>query len=376
MRFEDINGLEDVKQALRQAVAGNHIAHAQLFAGDQGTAALPMALAYATYLNCENRGEKDACGQCASCVKNAKYIHPDVHFVFPVSATKKLSGKDLVSKNYLPAWRSFLGKDPYGGMGDWSVAYGGEDKQANISKEESRQIISALSLKAFEGAFKIMVVWLPEYMHPSAANGILKILEEPPEQTVFLLVSNDPKRLLATILSRVQMVRIRRFTDTELGDILMQNHGVAPERAHQLAHLADGSLAEARKLMDAVEDDSQEMFREWMRLCFQRDFTQLVGWSDQFQSMGKVAQNSLLQYGLNMMREVLVGALAGSAAEPLGRAQGTAKVFVEKFGKVMDPSKVEKISGLINEACYHLERNGSPRIIFLDLSLKIASAIK
>ena len=376
MRFADIHGLDDVKQVLLNSVKNNHIAHAQLFAGVDGSAALPLALAYATYLNCENRQPDDACGVCPACLKNKKFIHPDLHFVFPVSATKKLTGKDVVSKNFLREWRVFLEKSPYGALADWSLAYGGEDKQVNISKEESRQIISTLSLKAFEGAFKVMVVWLPEHMHPSAANGILKILEEPPEQTVFLLVSNAPARLLSTILSRVQMVRVRRFTDQELINRLVSEHGVPEARAQQLAHLADGSLANARQLMEAVEDDSQEMFREWMRLCFQRDFTQLVAWSDQFHGMNKVSQHSLLHYGLNMMREVLVGQYGGDVAAQLGRVQGAAQTFVENFGKVMDADKIGHITSFLNDADYHLDRNGSPKIIFLDLSLKIASIIR
>ena len=376
MRFADIKGLDDVKQVLINGVKNNHIAHAQLFAGGHGSAALPLALAYNTYLNCENRGEHDACGQCPSCVKNLKYIHPDTHFVFPVSATKKISGKDAISRNYLSDWRSFLLKTPYGQMADWSMAFGGEDKNANISKEESRQIISALSLKAFEGAFKTMIIWLPEYMHPSAANGILKILEEPPEQTIFLLVSNEPKKLLATIISRVQQIQIRPFNDEELTHLLVEEHQVPQERAAQLARLADGNLNEARQLLETVEDDSHEMFREWMRFCFQRDFTKLIEWSERFQGMSKIGQNSLLLYGLNMMREVLVHRHMGEQADVLARVQGTSATFVENFSKVLDDHKTELISKFLNDAHYHLERNASARIVFLDLSLQIAGIIK
>ena len=373
MRFADIKGLEEVKEALVAAVRNNHIAHAQLFAGTEGSAVMPLALAFATYLNCENKLEGDACGQCPSCLKNQKFVHPDLNFAFPVSSTKKVSGKDAVSKNFLTEWRSFLIDKPHGGLVEWAQAYGGEDKQVNISKEESRQIISTLSLKAFEGKYKIMLIWLPEYMHSAAANGILKILEEPPENTIFLLVSQAPERLLTTIRSRVQMVKVRTYTDEELKGILEEQYAVEASRATQLAHLANGNLNEALRLQDEIEDDSHAMFREWMRYCFQRDFTQLVTWSDNFQKMGKVAQKSLLAYGLSIMREVLVC----SFEQPeMLRVEGEALAFVQNFSKVMDGKKIESITKAMDSAYYYLERNGSPRIVFLDLSLSIARMIK
>ncbi len=373
MLFADIKGLQEVKEALIASVHNNHIAHAQLFAGSVGGAALPMALAFAGYLNCENRTDEDACGTCPSCLKNKKFVHPDLHFAFPVSSTKKVTGKDAISKSFLSEWRQFLQERPYGTQVEWSQAYGGEDKQVNISKEESRQIISALALKPFEGKYKIMLIWLPEHMHSAAANGILKILEEPPEATVFLLVSQAPEQLLTTIRSRVQMVKVRSFTDDELRDILVNTYHIDTSRAGQLVHLADGDLNEALQLHEEVEDDSHSMFREWMRHCFQRDFTQLVAWSDSFQKMGKVAQKSLLQYGLTIFREVLICSFEG---KDMLRAEGETLTFVQNFSKVMDAQKIEGIAVALNQAHYHLERNGSPKIVFLDLSLTIARMIR
>lgn len=372
MRFKDIKGLEEVKERLINAVKNDKVAHAQMFLGKPGSPNLPLALAFATYLNCENRTDTDACGECTSCLKIEKYVHPDLHFVFPVSSTKSVSGKDVVSANFLKEWRQFLLSSPYGNMVTWANAYGGEDKQGNISKEESRQIIKNLSLKAFEGAYKVMIIWLPEYMHSSAANGILKILEEPPENTIFLLVSNNADRLLTTILSRTQIVTIPKLSDESVKAMLIEKHGTDEAKAGQLAHLADGDINAALNLLNDVEDDSQELFSGWMRDCFKKDFTNMVLKSDQFHSMNKTAQKSLLQYGINIMREALIA----SHAPELQRVSGSEASFVENFSKVMDADKIERISGLMNKAHYHLERNAAPKITFLDLSLNIAAVIK
>lgn len=372
MQFSNIKGLEDVKARLIKAAENDQVAHAQMFLGKPGSPNLAMALAYATYLNCENRTAEGACGQCPSCIKNSKFVHPDLHFVFPVSATKKITGKDVVSTSFLKEWRQFLIEHPYGDLNTWSVYYGGEDKQVNISKEESRQIIKNLSLKAFEGRYKIMIIWLPEYMHPSAANGILKILEEPPEKTIFLLVSNDSERLLTTILSRTQIVTIPLFSDDDIRNILTQNYQVDTDKAEEVAQLADGDITKALRLINNLEDDNQQLFADWMRDCFKRDFVSLVKTADGYHTMNKVAQKSLLQYALNIMRESIIH----NTVPSLNRAGGKLKDFVTNFSKVMDAQKAETITQKINDAHYHLERNGSAKMIFLDLSLQIARILK
>lgn len=372
MRFKDIKGLDEVKERLINAVKNDKVAHAQMFLGKPGSPNLPLALAFATYLNCENRGESDSCGECSSCLKIGKYVHPDLHFVFPISSTKAVAGKDVVSTSFLKEWRQFLITSPYGDMPTWASVYGGEDKQGNISKEESRQIIKNLSLKAFEGTYKVMIIWLPEYMHPSAANGILKILEEPPEQTIFILVSNNADRLLTTILSRTQIVTIPKLSDNSIKEMLIDDHQVEADRAGQLAHLADGDINAALKLLNSVEDDSQELFSGWMRDCFKKDFTNMVLKSDVFHSLNKTAQKSLLQYGINIMREALIA----NHAPDLQKVSGKEADFVQNFSKVMDATKIERISSLMNKAHYHLERNAAAKITFLDLSLNIAAVIK
>lgn len=261
MLFKDIPGLEETKKQLIQAVKNNHIAHAQLFLCKNGGANLPLALAYTTYLNCEQPLENDSCGSCSSCSKNAKIVHPDVHFVYPVSSTKNITGKDVVSTNFLKEWRGFLLANPYGNVNQWMMAFGGENKQVNISKEESRQVIKRLSLKSFEGKYKVMIIWLPEYMNGASANAILKILEEPPERIIFLLVCNDDEQLLTTILSRTQIVKIRQFGDNEIMQLLVEQHEINETKAERLAHLADGNLNEAMTLIEGSEEDNHDLFR-------------------------------------------------------------------------------------------------------------------
>ncbi len=372
MRFNDIKGYSSIKKQLIQAARSGQVAHAQLFFGPESAPNLPMALAYATYLNCENPGEDDACGECASCSKNSKFVHPDLHFVFPVSSTKKVKAKDAISQTFLPDWRKFLTEQPFGDLSVWSSFYGGEDKQVNISKEESRQIIRNLSLKAFEGRYKIMLIWLPEYLHRFAANGILKILEEPPDKTLFLLVSNDSEQLLTTILSRTQMVHIPRFRDEDLAAMLQEQYDIPENEAQDVARVAEGSLTQALRLKDNTDDNTRDLFAGWMRSCFKMEFDQLVQHAENFHRSSKLAQRTLLRHTLHLMRECLIY----QTAPALLKTDDETRAFLANFSKVMVPERVEKISGMVGESIYHLERNGSPKMIFLDLSLSIAQTMK
>ncbi len=368
MKFSDISGYESLKAQLIQSVVSDQIAHAQLFLGPQGGPNLALALAFSTFINCQNRTPEDSCGECDACRKNAKLVHPDVHFAFPVSATKKIKAKDVISIKFLSEWRNFVIQDPYNTAGGWNSYFGGENKQLNISRQESREIIKNLSLKPFEGLYKIMIIWLPEYMHPAAANALLKILEEPPRNTLFLLVSNDESKLLSTILSRTQIVHIRPFSDKEIKELLINQHFIEEDKAGQIAHLVDGNINEALRLAREVEDDSHKMFRDWMRLCYMGDLMELTKWTEKFNAMTKVAQQTLFHYGLSMMREALI---VGNDELDLSRLMGEEFEFVKNFSKILSFESVEKISNILNEAFYHVERNAHSKILFLSVSLKI-----
>jgi len=373
MLFSQIPGLDEIKKTLIQSVKNNHIHHAQLFMGTEGTGNLAIALAYATYINCENKLENDSCGQCPSCIKINKLAHPDFNFVFPVSTTKQIT-KDPMSNLFLKDWRSFVLENPYGNLNDWSNHIGAENKQLNISVEESRNIIKTLSLKAFEAEYKILFIWQPENLHVTAANALLKVLEEPTLKTVFLLVTNNSEKLLTTILSRTQKIKVRSFTEEEIKKGLMGIAQLDDKKANRLAYLADGSLNEAFRLNREVEEDHHSFFRDWMRICYKRsNVLELVEWCEGFQKMGREVQKSLLQYGLNMFRETLVYRFASAE---LVRLQEEDMKFVEGFSKVLSESKVEAIAKQLNDAYYHIERNANPKITFLDLSLFISSVFK
>ena len=369
MRFQDIPGLDEVKNKLIEAVKVDHVAHAQLFLGAEGSANLPMALAFAAYLNCENKQENDACGECSSCVKQAKHIHPDVHFVFPTAATPKIKREDATSEKFLKEWRDYLLKSPYGNVSDWSFHFGWENKQLLIPRQESRNIITNLSLKAFEGKYKVMLIWLPELMNSNAANGILKVLEEPPEKTIFLMVSNDENKLLTTIRSRVQLMKIPSFTDENILSTVSKVEGVSTERAQEITYLAEGNMREALHLVQGGQDAMGVQFKQWMRLCFTYDFQALVKMTDEFQSGGKEFQKGLLNTGSKVMRDALIHGFGVSELERIPDAE---KDFVANFSKVFNAEKVAEVIPKIEEANYHIERNANPKILFLDLSLAIA----
>ncbi len=372
MQFSTIIGLDRIKEKLLHAVQENHLAHALLFSGNAGGGQLSLALAMATFVNCTNQQEHDACGECPSCQKMAKLAHPDVHFAFPVSATKEVKGKDAISANFLPSFREYLKEDAHPTLPAWVEFFGGENKQANISKEESRRIINALALKSYEGAYKVMIIWLPEKMHITASNALLKIIEEPPKNTLFFLVTNEEQQLIGTIRSRTQLIRVPNYSQEELSQILMRDGGASEDLAIQISQTTN-TVPEAMALLKQGDADGEETFRQWMRLCYAWDFTSISAMTDSFAKFSRLRQQGMLQYGMSIMRAALL--FHYQAAELQGMTT-EGRQFVEKFSKVMSAEQVEWINKLISEAGYHLERNASPKITFFNLSLQIASILR
>jgi DNA polymerase III subunit delta' len=372
MKFSAIPGLGETKKLLTESVQNNHIAHAQLFVGAEGALNLPMALAYATYLHCQNKGD-DACGTCPACSKSLKYIHPDTHFVFPLSNVKNDKDDERFKADILKSWRAFLLEQPFSDLDDWTTYYGGEDKQALISREESREIVKTLSLKPFESPYKVMIIWQPEFMHPSAANGILKILEEPAAHTYFILVTNAADKLLPTIISRTQLITIPLLPDSEIEKFLTEKESIEPKRASRIAQLAEGNLNLSLKLKENEEDDNAQLFIDWMRACHSKKrMGELVAKSEEFHALDKLRQRNIMHYGMNMMRETLLNI---SQADSIHRIQGEELKFIQQFSTVMTVHKIEQSFKLMNDATYHLERNGSAKMIFLDLSLQLSKTI-
>lgn len=366
MLFKDIPGLDNIKETLIRSVKNSHLAHAQLFDGAPGGGGLAMALAFSTYINCENRGEDDACGTCASCIKMNKLIHPDFHFIFPIASSKKIEGK--TSEAFLTYWRSFILDSPYRILPEWLDYINAENKQGNISVEEARGILRKLSVKSYEGEYKILLIWKPDIMNASSANALLKILEEPPYKTLFLLVSDQSDRLLTTIISRTQRVAIPVFSDDDVRQFL-KKQSVSDSIVNQIAYLCDGNLSEALHLVKETGDDRSAWFMEWMRSCYKYDLAFLVRSADTFDVMNKEKQKGLLDYALRLFRDMLVWS---HGAGELLRVPQEELTFVQNFSKAVHMDALEKMIEEVNVAFLHIERNVRAKMVFLDLSLTIA----
>ena len=366
MRFAEIPGLNEVKARLTDSVKKGNVAHALLFDGHSGGVALPLALAFATYVNCTHAGETDSCGECANCNKYDKLIHPDLSFTFPTAG-----GKKVLSENFMAEWRSFVRQHPFGTYSEW-ISYI-NIKQGNIPVEESRQIIQNLSLKSYEGGYKVVIIWHIEAMAAPAANALLKILEEPPEKTLFLLVTSDYNRLLPTIQSRVQRIAVRALEDEEMIAVLVNRYGLTREAAGKTAFLAEGNMNAALRLLDQGETDYKEWFANWMRYCFVFDVAKLVPAADRFDEFSKEEQKNILEYGLKILREIYLENIDLSTLVKLENEELT---FVQKFSKVFRFENIGKVSEAMTEAIQHIDRNVRAKIVFMDLSLTMAALIR
>ena len=375
MTFASIPNQVAVKQLLRQSVQRQHVAHAQLFRGQEGGATLALALAYAQYLNCEGRAADadDSCGHCPACTKTAKLAHPDLNFIVPVTTTKTVS-KDAVSSKFMGEWRAFVLDTPSQGLNDWMQLIGAENKQGNISKDEAVQILKLVSLKAFEARFKIVILWLPELMHPAAANAVLKLLEEPPPATIFLLAAHAPEQLLPTIISRVQPVVVRPFTEDDITSYLHEQYKVPEAKARQVAQLAEGSLGAALASRDTNADhDYFEFFVKWMRLSYSQKAADVLKQSEEFQKLGRESQKEMLSYSLGLIRKVLLFGIDPKFVPHLPAGE---QDFVTKFSKLVTPRNADLLTKELTDAHYHIERNANPRMVFVDSSLRLGSFLK
>ncbi|OHX68601.1 DNA polymerase III subunit [Flammeovirga pacifica] len=374
MLFAQVPGATEIKKVLISAAQQGKVAHAQLFIGKEGGVQLGLALAYATYLNCENPTEEDACGTCRSCKNAERLMYPDLHFVLPTVLTKKVTKReDATSDKFLPDWRSFLLEENglYKNVADWVDHIGGENKQAIITRQESRQMIKALSVKAHQNGFKIVLVWMPELMQAPAANAVLKILEEPPKKTLFFMVTNDPEKLIVTILSRTQKIFVPSPNDEQTSAFLV-DQGLEPDKAKRVAFLSDGNIREALRISSDIPDQSEKLFKEWMRACFKPSFTEIITqWSEEFNKLGKEGQKSFFKFGLTLFREAM---LIKTQADEVVRLDEEAHTFAKNFSQVLSDKNLPFLVNSFNDACYFIERNGNAKIIFVSLSIKVGRA--
>ena len=376
MLFKDIIGHEKVKARLIKSVNEGRISHAQLFLGPEGCGNLPMAIAYAQYISCQNKSETDSCGECASCVKFNKLAHPDLHFVFPVATSADVKEKP-VSANYITQWREANLDEPYLSLANWQAKIETGNKQLLISKNESESILKILSLKTYESEYKTMIIWYPERFNIASGNKLLKIIEEPPSKTLFILVAQDSEQIISTILSRTQLVKVGRIKEEVLQNELIKRYRLESSAAHKIAHQSDGNLINAQKLIEhsELEEEFHELFKVWMRSAFKGNVPGLITWSEEIAkiSFGREKQKQFLKYGLHLFRESLIKNYGENGMERI--ADNEAK-FLSNFAPYIHGANCIEIIELFNEASYHVERNANPKILFLDVSLKLTKLLR
>lgn len=382
MQFRDVIGQEHIKQQLRTAVRDGRIPHAMLFTGKSGVGKLQMALALTQYMACTNRTETDSCGVCPTCLQFSKLNHPDINFAYPVIKSDG-SSTAPVADDYGKEWRQLLSEMPYFDLTDWYERMGAGNKQGLIYERESSEILRKLSLKAFGDGYKTMIIWLPEKMNETCANKLLKIIEEPPEKTIFILVSEEPQRLLTTILSRVQQVTFDRLSEQEItGALRSVNDDLSMEDALDLAHMADGSYLTALKQMQARGESAQffQWFVELMRNAWLVGQRQQYGsllalrkWSQEMAGAGREKQKAFLEYAIRQVRENYISNFAQPDIVFQTREE---RDFSVRFARFINDSNVERLIDQLSLTLRQIEQNGNPRMVFFDFCLQLIVLIK
>ena len=369
MQFKEIIAQENIKEHLIQTVLENRVSHAQLFLSPEGSGALPLAIAYAQYINCQNKSKTDSCGECSSCRKYERYIHPDLHFSYPFFASKDIK----TSVDVLEEWRSMLLNDPYFDLDIWRSKLNAENKQANINIAECHDIIKKLSYKAFEAETKVLIMWLPEYLDREG-NALLKIIEEPPANTLFILVAQNQEQILTTILSRTQIVKIPKLTDADIENYLIDKSQLSENQAAEYSFLADGNLIEAKALLQDTPNNNASYFTEWLRMGYGNKVPAMIDFTEDVAKWGRENQKNFLNYGINFLRECSL--LLSGADDLVKLPTETLSIAVKLTTNVLNLPMVEALINELEQAHYHIERNANPKILFLDVSLQLVKIIK
>ena len=375
MLFSEVLGQKHIKNHLTTSVDKGRIAHAQLFVGPEGSGTLPMALAYAQYILCgnsngENTGGKETCN-----LKFKNFSHPDLHFAFPVTTSDKVKSKP-VSNFYLEEWRQLLDQQPYGNLFDWYKLLGVDNKQGQIGVDEALEIVKSLSLKSYEGGYKVMIIWMAEKMNTASANKLLKLIEEPPEKTVFILIAEDEEQIINTIRSRCQILHFPPLAEVAIKKALVKNYQIEDSVATKIAHQANGNY---NKACDLIYQDSEDIqFEKWFILWVRSAFKakgnksaihDLISWSEEIARTGRETQKKFLHFCLNYFRQALL--LNYKANELVYLEPKTDSFKLENFAPFVHDSNILEISEELQDAIYHIERNGNSKIILTDLSIKL-----
>ena len=375
MLFSDILGQKHIKNHLTQSVDNGRIPHAQLFVGPEGSGTLPMAIAYAQYILCKNTNGKNSGGIEACNIKFNNISHPDLHFAFPVTTSVKVKSKP-VSNFYLEEWRQLISQQPYGNLFDWYRLLGVDNKQGQIGVDEAHEIVKSLSLKAYEGGYKVMVIWMADKMNIAAANKLLKLIEEPPNKTIFILIIEDEDQIINTIKSRCQLLHFPPLAEGVIKEALIKNFNLETSVATKIAHQANGNYNKACDLVYHDSEDTQfeDWFIFWIRSAFKAKGNKsaihdLISWSEEIAKNGRETQKKFLRFCLDFFRQAML--LNYKADELVYLKTKTEKFKLENFAPFVHGNNILAISDELQDAIYHIERNGNSKIILADLSIKL-----
>jgi len=379
MLFSEILGQDHIKSHLATSAGSGRIPHAQLFIGPEGSGTLPLAIAYAQYILCTNVGGENSGGNEACNLKFRNLSHPDLHFVFPVAANSEVKSHP-VSAHFLKHWREFVAETPYGSLFDWYKKIDIANKQGQIGVDEATEIVKSLSLKAYEGGYKVMIIWMADRMNTATANKLLKLLEEPPQKTVFLLIAESEDDILQTILSRCQVLHFNALPEQVIANALVSREKMEPNAAMKLAHQAQGNYNKALHLLHKTDDGLpfEEWFVMWVRAAFRAKgnaaaIHDLISWSEQIAGIGREAQKQFLTFCIDMFRQAL---LLNYKADALVFMEPSVEKFkLENFAPFVNGSNINDIFKELSDALYHIERNGNAKIILTDLSIKLTRLI-
>lgn len=391
MQFSSVIGQQQIKQQLTQLVDQNRLSHALLFLGKEGSGALPLALAFAQYITCNTVNgqqatdnspslfgepethhspltthQSDSCNNCPSCKKNMDLVHPDVHFSYPVIPKKP--GDKPTSTDYIADWREFIKQYPYGNSYDWLQFINAENRQGNITADECHEIIQKLSLKSFESPYKILIMWMPEFLK-NDGNRLLKLFEEPPANTIIILVAENEDLILPTILSRTQLIKIPQLTRQDIEQALVSRAKAEPVKAKQLALISQGNYREALQQLQHANEDWESLLREWLNHIFKTNLPAQVKWIDEVSKLGRENQKQFLKYFVHLIEDAV-------ELRTINHETQTTNDFAARLNKITNLSQQQAIAEELDKASYYIERNANPKMLFHALTIKLQHIIK
>ncbi|MDX2282594.1 MAG: DNA polymerase III subunit delta' [Bacteroidia bacterium] len=371
MPFQDLVGQPAAIRTLQETVAHNRLPHALLLTGPAGIGKLALAQALAQYVNCSAPRDGDSCGTCSNCVKIQKAIHPDVRYILPI-VSRTEGGKRYLTDDYFDSFRQRFTADPYLTFGQWQQIQGGEGKQLMISVHEIRELKRSIYLKAFEAPYKVVIIWNVEKINTEGANAFLKLLEEPPDQTLFIMTCSDASLLLPTINSRCQRLAMRRIPRGDIQAYLAGKRGVAPEQAEELAAVSAGSLGYALEYLDERADAMSALYVDWLRTSYTGSYDKMSDLTDRIYQESREFQKLFLLTGMRKMRDSLLMQLA----PPLALVTQAEREFQEKFSKVVTPGKVEAVVQEMEDCLRYISGNANPQLVFTAMSLRVHQILR